>query len=471
MSKWFHFFRDRALTTILTGAVLGALLLQVNLLSGELELQRQHFTTYVGEMASGLNERVRLFVRRKSMGVMHRSPQNLKDSTVTLQTASGTTTLSWSSAQVPNPYGMGLDTAVLGGFLENFQSALPWESQITVSELDSIILEELQRKGVQAKPQWAVVENGYLTSLSTKDFKPSDVSFNYVLAESFFGPTRQLVLYFPGEKFYLARRVYLSLLAALLFSGVILSAFFGVQRERNRQKRLADVKSDFINNMSHEFKTPLATINLAVDALLKNGDRMTPDRFKDYLGVIKSENKRMNAQMESVLQMSLLDKEEFTIDRSNLDLKTVVQEAVEHFQLTVEERQGWLDLNIEGEYFPYEGDPTHLKSAVTNLIDNGIKYSSEHPQVSVSLRERESEYTISVTDKGVGMDQGTLNQVFDRFFRATKGNIHDVKGHGLGLAFVKEIVEKHEGNIDVTSEMGEGSTFTIHLPKTELHGK
>lgn len=460
--------RSNATTAILTAAVLGALLLQLSLLSGQLELQRQQFETQVGTTSGKLNERVRLYVRRKSMGAFQ---QSNGDSTVTINTPMGQTTLRWSNAQVQNPYGIGFnDSNMFGGFLDNFQNSLPWETQLSKEELDSIIVDELRQNGVRTTPVWAVVENGYLSSLVSDDFDPQQVTFNYVLAESFFGPTRQLLLYFPSEKFYLARRVYLSLIASLLFSTVILIAFFGVQRQGRRQKRLADVKSDFINNMSHEFKTPLATINLAVDAVLKNGAKMNEEQMKSYLGIIKKENKRMNAQMESVLQMSMLDKEEFTLDRSEMNIRQVVEEAVNHFKLPVQQRSGWIDLTVREGSYEFIGDPTQFKSAMTNLIDNGIKYSTDAPMISVKLSDEGEHFAILVKDRGIGMDEDTQVQVFDRFYRATKGNIHDVKGHGLGLSFVREIIEKHGGSISVSSNLRDGSTFTIELPKTDLNG-
>ncbi len=312
LSSFIKKLRENVPTAILTAAVLGALLLQLNLLSGQLELQRQQFEAQIGTTSARLSERVRLFVRRKSMGSLTNSVN--VDSVFTINTPMGQTTVRWSNAQVQNPYGIGTsDTAMLGGLLDDFQSSLPWSTQLDVTELDSIIVNELKQNGVRTEPVWALIENGYLSTLTSAGFDPQKVTFNYVLSESFFGPTRQLLLYFPSEKFYLARRVYLSLMASLLFSTVILTAFFGVQRQGRRQKRLADVKSDFINNMSHEFKTPLATINLAVDSIIKNGDKMDADQIRNYLAVIKTENKRMNAQMESVLQMSIMYKVDLTL--------------------------------------------------------------------------------------------------------------------------------------------------------------
>ncbi|MEL0146720.1 MAG: hypothetical protein VW808_07295 [Schleiferiaceae bacterium] len=222
--------RKHSTTAILTAAVLGALYLQLSLLSGELELQRQQYETNVGQMATNLNDRVRLHIRRKSMGM--RQTTSTGDSTVTISTPMGTTTLRWSSGQVQNPYGLGgIDTNFLGGIFDNFQSNLPWETQLSYVEMDSIVTAELRAQGITVEPMWSVVENGYLSTLTTEGFDPQLVKFNYVLAESFFGPTRQFLLYFPREGFFLAKRVYLSLLASLLFAAVILIAFFGVQRQ------------------------------------------------------------------------------------------------------------------------------------------------------------------------------------------------------------------------------------------------
>ena len=452
--------KANSITAVLTAAVIGALFLQLNLLSGQLELQRQQFEQQVGTTSTSLNERVRMFVRRKSMGAF--SNRGAADSTVTITTPMGQTTLRWTTGQVPNAMGFS-DSSLFEGLIDNFQNSLPWSAQVTQVELDSIINAQLLQNGVRTSPKWAIVENGYLSNLASAEFDPNLTTFNYVLAESFFGPTRQLLLYFPSEKFYLARRVYMSLIASLLFSAVILVAFFGVQRQGRKQKRLAEVKSDFINNMSHEFKTPLATINLAVDALMKNGEKMTPSQMQSYLSIVKKENKRMNAQMESVLQMSMMDKEELTLDKAVMDISEVLTEAVQHFKLAVQDKQGWIDLNISEGNYSYFGDRTQFKSALTNLIDNAVKYSNGTPKISVQMTHSSKAFTILVRDRGIGMDEDTLNQVFDRFYRATKGNIHDVKGHGLGLSFVKEIIEKHQGTISVQSVEGEGTTFKVVL--------
>ena len=458
-------FRKHYATALLTAAVLGALYLQLSLLSGELELQRQQHTTNVGEMANDLNNRVRLHIKRKS--IRNRNPNNTSDSTVTISTPMGTTTLRWSNGPLQqSPFGSsGFDAEIFDSFFDNFQSQMPWETQLSFEEVDSIISTELLRKGITVEPKWSVVENGYLSSLTSADFDPQQVKFNYILAESFIGPSRQLLMYFPGEGFYLAKKVYLSLFAALLFAVVILIAFLGVQRKGMRQKRLAEVKSDFINNMSHEFKTPLATISLAVDSLMKNGEKMNKAQMQSYFEIIKAENKRMNAQMESVLQMSMMDKEELTLDKEWLKLDQLLREAVDHFRLNVQDRGGWMDLQMAEGSFDFLGDRIQLKSALTNLIDNAIKYSLSAPQISVKMDLNDAYYLIYIKDRGIGMDEETQMQVFDRFFRATKGNIHDVKGHGLGLSFVKEIVEKHRGQITLKSAPGEGTTFTLALPR------
>ena len=372
----------------------------------------------------------------------------------------------WEAGAVPYGSGFGMDTTMISGFLDDFQSSLPWETLISLSEMDSLLQSELRVHGIRTIPKWAIVENGYLNSLLSDAFTTDKVAYNFVLAESFFGPTRQLLMYFPSGKFYLASRVYLNLFVTLLFSTVILFAFFSVQRQGRKQKRLAAVKSDFISNMSHEFKTPLATISLAVDTLLRNGEQMNSEQMQQYLGIIKSENKRMNAQMESVLQMSMMDKEELTLTLAPMNLEVCLREAVDHFKLTAEQRQGWVDLSCEAGDYEMDGDLIQFKSALTNLIDNAIKYSLDAPEISIKLDQGIDEYKIMVKDRGIGMDEDTKRQVFDRFYRATKGNIHDVKGHGLGLSFVKDIIEKHGGTIQVDSAPSAGTTFTLVLPKT-----
>ena len=456
--------RKHALTAVLTAAVLGALLLQLNLLSGELELQKQQFDSDVSATASSINERVRLFVKRKSTGALKRSTSN--DSTVTINTPMGTTTLRWSATQGAVPYGsgFGMDTTMISGFLDDFQSSLPWETLISSSEMDSLLQSELRVHGIRTVPKWAIVENGYLNSLLSDAFSTDKVAYNFVLAESFFGPTRQLLMYFPSGKFYLASRVYLNLFVTLLFSTIILFAFFSVQRQGRKQKRLAAVKSDFISNMSHEFKTPLATISLAVDALLRNGEKMNAEQMQQYLGIIKSENKRMNAQMESVLQMSMMDKEELTLTLAPMNLEACLREAVEHFKLTAEQRQGWIDLSCEVGEYDMNGDLIQFKSALTNLIDNAIKYSKEELIIAITTRSNQQFLEIVIRDNGIGMSSSVQRHIFDAFFRESSGNIHNVKGFGLGLSYVKAMTERHAGSIRVQSEEGQFAEFTLIFP-------
>lgn len=463
--RFLEILRNNSNTAVLTAAVLGALFLQLNLLSGQLELQKQQFERQVGETSKELNNRVSLHLKRKSMGFSRNRIQG--DSTLVVNTPMGRTQLSWSSTSTGN-FAMG-DSSLINGFFENFQSTLPWSAQLNVEELDSIINSQFYANGIRTKPIWALVENGYISGLRMNEFDVNQTVYNFVLSESFFGPTRQLLLYFPSGEYYLIKNVYSSLIASLLFSLIILVAFFSVQQQGRKQKRLADVKSDFINNMSHEFKTPLATINLAVDALMKNEQKMTPSQMQSYLSIVKKENKRMNAQMESVLQMSMMDKEELTLDKALMDIADVLMEAVQHFKLAVQDKQGWIDLNIAPGSYSYYGDRTQFKSALTNLIDNAVKYSDGIPKISIQMSQTAKAFNISVRDRGIGMDADTLNQVFDRFYRATKGNIHDVKGHGLGLSFVKDIIDKHQGTISVQSIEGEGTTFKVVLEKQPHH--
>lgn len=432
--KWLRNIQKYGISVLLTASVCGALLLQLNLLDSELKIQRQNINQNVLEATRGLTNRVGIYLQRQI-----------------LEQSQGES-----------------DSSMVMGIVANASTTMPWETLISIEELDSILVSELSQLGIEERAEWALFENNYLTALQSEGFLIDQATHKVILEDGFFGPQRQLWVHFKGEKWMALGSVQSSLWAALIFSAFILIAYFNVVRQGRKQKRLATVKSDFINNMSHEFKTPLATINLAVDAILKNGEKLTKERIIEYVKIIKQENKRMNAQMESVLQMSMLDKEELTLSFETVDLVNLLRDSVEHFNLTIEERGGLVDVRVPMEKAYVHADHTHLKSAITNLLDNAIKYSLDRPSITVQLQSSGGYFNIVIADKGMGMEDQVRAQIFDRFFRATKGNIHDVKGHGLGLAFVKEIIDKHGGVIDVQSTLGVGTKFTISLPKHSI---
>jgi len=231
-----------------------------------------------------------------------------------------------------------------------------------------------------------------------------------------------------------------------------------------RQKKLSEIKNDFINNMTHEFKTPLATISLAVDAL-KN-EKVIQDRQKSeyFTGIIKEENRRMNKQVETILQASLLDRQEQQLNLTSIHAHTVIQEAMENFQLQLDGKGGRSELQLNAKNDLVSADEVHFTNLISNLIDNAVKYSKENLLIRITTHSTTKSLIIRIEDNGIGMSKETQRRIFEKFYRAHTGNIHNVKGFGLGLSYVKTIVEAHQGKIKVDSMVGKGTTFTLEFP-------
>ncbi len=213
--------------------------------------------------------------------------------------------------------------------------------------------------------------------------------------------------------------------------------------------------------MTHEFKTPIATISLAVDAVNNPQVLHDEEKLRYYSGIIKEENKRMNAQVEKVLQVALTERNDFELHRQNLDLHEVIRQALSNFEFQLTQNNAGITSNLKAGNSILNGDEFHLLHAISNIIDNAIKYSASPAVISIETWNEENNLFIKISDKGTGMSKETQKKIFDKFYRAQSGNIHDVKGFGLGLSYAKNIFEKHYGTIKVDSESNKGSAFTI----------
>jgi two-component system phosphate regulon sensor histidine kinase PhoR len=254
-------------------------------------------------------------------------------------------------------------------------------------------------------------------------------------------------------------------MGAVLFMLVIIAAFYITVRALMNQKKLSEIKTDFINNMTHELKTPLATISLAVDAL-KN-ERVQQDKIKmDYFsGIIKEENKRMNKHVETILQAALLEKQELKLDLRVCNAHDIIQKALSNYKLQLEEKKGEVVLKLNAEYSNIEVDENHFTNMLSNLIDNAIKYSKEGSiHISIQTSVIQDRLQIRIEDKGIGMSKESVRRVFEKFYRAHTGNVHNVKGFGLGMSYVKSVIDAHKGNIKAESILGKGSVFTLSVP-------
>ena len=235
-----------------------------------------------------------------------------------------------------------------------------------------------------------------------------------------------------------------------------------------RQQKLSVIKNDFINNMTHEFKTPIATISLATSALMKEKVLNDREQILKFNDMIKSENNRMNKYVERILQQAKLDRREFQMNKTEVDVNEMVREAVEHFMLLVQNAGGTLECKLEARHFILHVDEVHMMNVVCNLIDNAIKYSGGAPEILVYTEERSGAFIIGVQDHGIGISKDAQKKVFKRFYRVPSGNVHNVKGFGLGLSYVKSIVELHGGVVRLTSRKNRGTLVEIEL-KTEYN--
>ncbi len=277
-------------------------------------------------------------------------------------------------------------------------------------------------------------------------------------------PQEGLIVIVPRQNTIILKEIAGLIFIAILFTLIIISAFFLTLRTLLIQKKLGEIKSDFINNMTHEFKTPLATISLAVDALKNEkvvGDKVKTDYFT---GIIKEENKRMNKQVETILQAALLDKQEVQLNLKKLSANELIKNAVNNILLPVNERGGKLEIHLDATKDVVMADDVHFTNFVNNLLDNALKYSKDLPLIKLSTSNTGNLLRIKIEDNGIGMNKETLSRIFEKFYRAHTGNVHNVKGFGLGLSYVKTMVEAHKGTIKAESTVGKGSAFTISFP-------
>jgi two-component system phosphate regulon sensor histidine kinase PhoR len=256
----------------------------------------------------------------------------------------------------------------------------------------------------------------------------------------------------------------------MLFSLIILATFALSLYFIIRQKKISEIKSDFINNMTHEFKTPIATISLAADTITNPKVIKDETSIRHFIGMIKKENNRMNKKVETILQIASLDKKEIDFRFENHSLHSIIEKVVDAIELQIEQRNGKIVLNLYAGEPVICGDNEHLANLVNNLLDNAIKYSPENPEILIETRNNEKGVILSVEDKGIGMSKSVQGKIFERFYRQNSGNVHDVKGFGLGLNYVRAIIDAHKGTINVSSEPGKGSRFEIFLPFNQENG-
>ncbi|MBS1919439.1 MAG: HAMP domain-containing histidine kinase [Bacteroidetes bacterium] len=279
-------------------------------------------------------------------------------------------------------------------------------------------------------------------------------------------PDEILIVVIPGVKGIVFQSLRWNITMAILFSVIIITAFYLTVRTMLRQKKMSDIKNDFINNMTHEFKTPIATISLAVDAMRNEKVIQNREKIGYFSSIIKEENQRMNRQVETILRASQLEKQEVDLNLKPVHAHEIIKDVTDNFTLQLEEKQGKADLMLQASNDLINADEVHFPNLINNLIDNAIKYSKDNipPELKITTQSNSKNLKIIFEDNGIGMNRETLKKIFEKFYRAHTGNIHNVKGFGLGLSYVKTMVEAHGGEITADSFLGKGSTFVIEIP-------
>lgn len=282
-----------------------------------------------------------------------------------------------------------------------------------------------------------------------------------------------IVIHFPNLSRYLISQITGLIIICILFAIILIYTFIYFLHTIYKQKKAADIKNDFINNLTHEFKTPLFSIGLASSFLKRDPYLKSSTELSRHLLLIDNENNRMKNHVDKILQMALIDSDNFSLEKSTVDLHQLIHETIIGFELSIASKSANIALELNAAHFFIEGDGIHLKNMLYNLIDNSLKYSNENPIIkietkNINVMERNKTQgilAILVQDNGIGMSEEVQKNVFEKFYRGEKGDVHTVKGFGLGLSYVKSIVKAHQGTLSLTSHLGEGSIFTIYLPQ------
>ncbi len=345
-----------------------------------------------------------------------------------------------------------------------------WEKTMELDnrEIGFALQRSLLYSGIQTPFEFAIIRDGIVQEGTfTKSGKNDFLKSNYVVRlfpDNIIRQDLLLSVVFPNRTNYVLGSMAWILGGSLLFSFIILATFGLSLFFIIRQKKISEMKSDFINNITHEFKTPIATISLAADTITNQKVIKDESSIRHFISMIKKENRRMNKKVETILQIASLDKKEIEFKFESISLHTIIEKAVDTIEIQVQQKNGNINLNLNAEEPVIYGDGEHLTNLVNNLLDNAIKYSSDAPDISLETRNNGRGVIMSIEDKGIGMSKSVQSKIFERFYRQASGNVHDVKGFGLGLNYVRAIIDAHKGTINVFSEPGKGSRFEIFLP-------
>jgi two-component system phosphate regulon sensor histidine kinase PhoR len=350
--------------------------------------------------------------------------------------------------------------------------------------IDSILKKDVQKLGDSPEYHYGifsekdsgfvVIDNKFTVSFISKNMSKSGLNkglFTTPYTEHIFthgtASAGRLFLYLPFRKQIIWQSLLPAAVGSIIFTLLILACFAYTIYIIQQQKKISDMKNDFINNMTHEFKTPIATISLASDSINNPSIIHNPEKVQRFTKIIRQENTRMLGQVEKVLQLAQLEKKDLQLKFSDINIHDLLQNISEHVNLQIKGKKGNLTLNLQAADPVIEGDMTHISNILYNLLDNANKYTPDSPEITVTTRNIQQGIEISIEDNGIGISRENQKYIFEKFYRVSTGNLHDVKGFGLGLSYVKVMVDAHHGNIQVRSALGKGSTFILYFPKKQ----
>ncbi|MBT4813078.1 MAG: HAMP domain-containing histidine kinase [Cryomorphaceae bacterium] len=348
---------------------------------------------------------------------------------------------------------------------QEYASSLPIHKRTTSREIQILLNNGFNDRNIITPYEFGIYSNGLSTKVKSNNYMEVQSGPKYsipFLNDESSSVSYNLIVSFPDKQQYVLSSIIgvatLSFMLTLIVVVIATSALYQIIQ----QKKLSEIKNDFINNISHEFKTPIATINLALDAISSSTKNLN-DKSISYLGMIREENSRMLSQVENILRISQLEKSSNPFDMEQIDIHEVIEDAIEHVKLIVESKKGSIDLSLKAIDSNISGNSNHLENIIINILDNAVKYSKENPKIVVSSTNINKDIKLCFEDNGIGMDKNTQKLIFEKFYREQNGDIHNIKGHGLGLSYVKKIIDFHNGKILLESKKGTGTKFYITL--------
>jgi len=341
----------------------------------------------------------------------------------------------------------------------------PIEERIgDINKFEKIIERNLERMNINLDFEYAIFDQDSITKISSEKFDLSNQSYSSLIFKDENDLSNySLKVAFPGRTPFLLGSLVSVIITSIIFTSIIIIAYVTTILLLLRQRQISQIKTDFINNMTHEFKTPIATINLALSAIKNPKTIVNKEKVKKYLQMIYDENNRMHDQVENVLMISHLERNQLNIEKTKQDINEIIDLAISHVSLIVENNNGNIITEKDADNSMVIGNETHLINVMVNILDNAIKYNDNSPEIFIKTLNIGSRVLIEIKDNGIGMSKAVQSKIFEKFYRKQTGDLHNVKGHGLGLAYVKKIIAFHNGNITVDSAVGKGSKFTIQL--------